>query len=281
VAVDSLLTVRGLRKQYAPRQGLSFARRQADGVVAVEGLDLDIAQGETLGLVGESGSGKSTAAYCILQLTQATSGSVAFEGHELTRLGQRELRGVRRRMQVVFQDPYAALNPRRTIEDILREPLRIHGIGTESEQRRRVRELSDRVGIDPRHLTRRPHEFSGGQRQRIVIARALALEPVLLICDEPVSALDVSVQAQILNLLMDLRDELRLGMLFIAHDLAVVRLMSDRVMVMRDGRIVEHGTAEQVYAAPRHEYTRSLLASVPAADPRKAARRVMTVDGRP
>jgi ABC-type glutathione transport system ATPase component len=267
-----LLRVEGLRKTFS-QGGSLFTRREAMTVRAVDDVSFEIRPGETLSLVGESGSGKSTTAYCVLRLVEPDAGSVTFKGTELTGLGKRELAGLRRSMQLVFQDPYGALNPRRTVEDSIIEPLRIHGVGTDEERRARARELAELVGMDPAHLPRHPQQFSGGQRQRIVIARALALGPELLVCDEPVSALDVSVQAQILNLLKDLQEELGLALLFIAHDLAVVRSMSDRVMVMQHGRVVETGTAEQVYGAPQHEYTRALLASVPIADPRRARER--------
>ena len=259
---DVLLAVSGLCKQFGAGRGI--LGRAAEPVRAVDDVSFEIRQGETLGLVGESGSGKSTTGYAILQLTRPTSGSIRFEGRELV-----ELRPIRRRMQIIFQDPYSSLDPRMTVGDIVAEPLRVHRVGDRAELRRRVHELLDNVGIEPAHAGRYPHEFSGGQRQRIGIARALALSPKLLICDEPVSALDVSVQAQILNLLNDLQEALGLTYLFIAHDLAVVRLMSDRIAVMRAGRIVETGDAEAVYTAPSHPYTKALLAAVPVPDPRR------------
>jgi oligopeptide transport system ATP-binding protein len=267
-----LLQVEGLRKSFT-QGGSFFGRREASTVHAVDDVSFTIRQGETLSLVGESGSGKSTTAYCVLRLVEPDAGSVRFKGQQLVGMPSRELGSLRRHMQLVFQDPYGALNPRRTIEDSIIEPLRIHKIGSDEERRARARELAELVGMEPAHLARHPHQFSGGQRQRIVIARALALGPELLVCDEPVSALDVSVQAQILNLLKDLQDELGLALLFIAHDLAVVRTMSDRVMVMNHGKVVETGTADEVYEAPKHEYTRALLASVPIADPRRARAR--------
>ncbi len=267
-----LLRVEGLRKTFT-QGGSLFGRREASTVHAVDDVSFEIRPGETLSLVGESGSGKSTTAYCVLRLIEPDAGSVTFKGHELVGMSRRELAPLRRHMQLVFQDPYGALNPRRTIEDSIIEPMRIHRIGTDDERRARARELAELVGMDLAHLPRHPHQFSGGQRQRIVIARALALGPELLVCDEPVSALDVSVQAQILNLLKDLQDEFGLSLLFIAHDLAVVRTMSDRVMVMNGGKVVESGTADEVYDSPRDEYTRALLASVPIADPRRARAR--------
>ncbi|HEY7794576.1 MAG TPA: ATP-binding cassette domain-containing protein [Gaiellaceae bacterium] len=275
-----LLQVTDLHKHFPIREGLIVERKVGE-VKAVNGVSFDIAQGETLGLVGESGSGKSTTGYCILQLLKPTSGSVKFEGRELTELGREELRRMRREMQIIFQDPYSSLDPRMTVGDIVGEPLVVHGIGNRKERSLRIRELLDLVGFNPSFTNRYPHEFSGGQRQRIGIARALALSPKLIVCDEPVSALDVSIQAQILNLLKDLQENLRdLGLtyLFIAHDLAVVRAMSDRIAVMNRGELVEIGPAEEVYSNPKDDYTKALLSAVPIPDPRamkerKAARR--------
>jgi ABC-type oligopeptide transport system ATPase subunit len=223
--------------------------------------------------VGESGSGKSTTAFAVLQLLRPTAGSVSFLGRELTQLRGEELRQMRREMQIVFQDPYASLNPRMTVGRILAEPLQTHGIGTRRTRRASVARLLELVGLDASYTNRYPHEFSGGQRQRIGIARALALNPKLIVCDEPVSALDVSIQAQILNLLKDLQRDLGLAYLFIAHDLAVVRAMSDTIAVMHEGRIVEQGAAEEVYMRPQTDYTRALLAAVPVADPERVQRR--------
>jgi ABC-type oligopeptide transport system ATPase subunit len=242
-------------------------------VNAVDDVSFDIFRGKTLGLVGESGSGKSTTGYCVLQVIRPTSGSVVYDGRELTEVSGEELRRTRRRMQLVFQDPHSSLDPRMTVGDIVEEPLAIHRVGTRRERRGRVRELLDTVGFDPSFTNRYPHEFSGGQRQRIGIARALALSPDLLVLDEPVSALDVSIQAQILNLLKDLQREFGLTYLFIAHDLAVVRTMSDRIAVMNEGKIVEMAQAEEVYGNPKHRYTRELLAAVPIPDPRKMKER--------
>jgi oligopeptide transport system ATP-binding protein len=275
-----LLQVTDLHKHFPIREGLLIERKVGE-VKAVNGVSFEIAQGETLGLVGESGSGKSTTGYCVLQLLKPTSGSVKFEGVELTELGREELRRMRREMQIIFQDPYSSLDPRMTVGDIVGEPLIVHGIGSRKERALRIRELLDLVGFNPSFTNRYPHEFSGGQRQRIGIARALALSPKLIVCDEPVSALDVSIQAQILNLLKDLQENLRdLGLtyLFIAHDLAVVRAMSDRIAVMNRGELVEIGPAEQVYSNPQDDYTKALLSAVPIPDPRamkerKAARR--------
>jgi oligopeptide transport system ATP-binding protein len=263
----ALLEVRALTKHFPVRRGF-LIERTVDAVKAVDGVSFDVAEGETLGLVGESGSGKSTTGYCVLQLLKPTSGSIRFMGKELTELGREELRKLRREMQIVFQDPYSSLDPRMTVGDIVAEPLIVHGIGTRKDRRKRVRELLEVVGFNPNFTNRYPHEFSGGQRQRIGIARALALSPKLIVCDEPVSALDVSIQAQILNLLKDLQEEFKLTYLFIAHDLAVVRTMSDRIAVMNRGKLVELGPAEEVYRHPKDEYTRALLTAVPVPDPR-------------
>jgi oligopeptide transport system ATP-binding protein len=269
---EPLLTVRGLQKYFPVRAGFLW-ERTVDYVKAVDGVDFEIPEGTTLGLVGESGSGKSTTGYCVLQLLKPTGGSVRFDGQELTELGNEELRKMRRQMQIVFQDPYSSLNPRMTVGDIVSEPLEVHGIGTRKSRRESVRQLLDVVGFDPTFTNRYPHEFSGGQRQRIGIARALALNPKLIVCDEPVSALDVSIQAQILNLLRDLQRDFGLTYLFIAHDLAVVRAMSDTIAVMNQGVIVEAGPAEQIYTSPQNEYTKALLTAVPVADPRRQRER--------
>jgi ABC-type oligopeptide transport system ATPase subunit len=267
-----LLEVTDLEKYFPIKSGL-LIDRTVDYVRAVDGVSFQIRQGETLGLVGESGSGKSTTGYCILRLLEPTGGSIRFEGRELTTLGREDMRKVRRELQIVFQDPYASLDPRMTVGDIVAEPLAVHGIGSRRDRRSRVRELLDVVGFDPSFVNRYPHEFSGGQRQRIGIARALALNPKLIVCDEPVSALDVSIQAQILNLLKDLQDEFGLTYLFIAHDLAVVRAMSDRIAVMNKGKLIEVGPAEEVYTKPTEEYTQALLTAVPIPDPRKMQER--------
>ena len=264
---DPLLTVTDLEKHFPVKSGV-LIERQVDVVKAVDGVTFEIAESETLGLVGESGSGKSTTGYCILQLMRPTSGSVVFDGRELTTMGREDLRRMRREMQIVFQDPYSSLDPRMTVGDIVAEPLVIHGIGTRRDRGARVRELLDVVGFNPTYTNRYPHEFSGGQRQRIGIARALALSPKLIVCDEPVSALDVSIQAQILNLLKDLQQDFGLTYLFIAHDLAVVRAMSDRIAVMNRGKLVELGPAEEVYVEPKDAYTKALLSAVPVPDPR-------------
>ncbi|MDX1385327.1 MAG: ATP-binding cassette domain-containing protein, partial [Thermoanaerobaculia bacterium] len=268
---DPLLQVRGLEVHFPVRSRRLF-QRQGGAVRAVDGVDLDVYPGETLGLVGESGCGKSTTGRGILQLDRPTAGEVRFDGIELTgewrrRLGRwvwsETLRDLRGRMQMIFQDPYACLDPRMTVESIVAEPLRTVGVASGAELRGRVQELMRRVGMDPRYIRRYPHEFSGGQRQRIGIARALALEPELIVADEPISALDVSIQAQILNLMERLQEELGLTYIFIAHDLAAVRHISDRIAVMYLGRIVESGPVPAVFDRPRHPYTEALLSCVP------------------
>jgi ABC-type oligopeptide transport system ATPase subunit len=266
--VSALLEVTDLRKWFPVRRGV-IVERTVDYVKAVDDVSFEIHEGETLGLVGESGSGKSTTGYAVLQLLKPTGGSVRFMGKELTTMSRSDLREMRREMQIVFQDPYSSLNPRMTVGNIVAEPLTVHGIGTRRSREATVRDLLETVGFNPDFTNRYPHEFSGGQRQRIGIARALALNPRLIVCDEPVSALDVSIQAQILNLLKDLQRDLGLAYLFVAHDLAVVRTMSDRIAVMNKGKLVETGLAEQVYGNPQDEYTRALLAAVPVPDPRR------------
>ena len=268
----ALLSVSELEKHFPIRKGVLW-ERTVGAVKAVDGVSFNVAEGETLGLVGESGSGKSTTGYCILQLLKPTSGSIKFMGKELTKLGREELRRMRREMQIIFQDPYASLDPRMTVGGIVAEPLEVHGIGTRRSRAETVRRLLEIVGFDPNFTNRYPHEFSGGQRQRIGVARALALNPKLIVCDEPVSALDVSIQAQILNLLKDLQRDFGLTYLFISHDLAVVRTMSDRIAVMNQGKLVEVGTAEQVYHHPRDEYTKALFAAVPVPDPTRQRER--------
>ncbi len=273
-----LLEVRHLVKHFPVGGG--FLGRGAGLVRAVDDVSFTIRRGETLGLVGESGCGKTTTGRAILQLERATSGQVLFEGRDLTTLDEVELRDERRRMQVIFQDPYGSLNPRMTVGQMLAEPLAVHGIVRESAGRAaRVRELLERVGLLPQHAFRYPHELSGGQRQRVGIARALAMEPTLIVCDEPVSALDVSIQAQIINLLEDLQRELGLTYLFIAHDLAVVRHISDWIVVMYLGKIVEIADRRALYEDPQHPYTKALLAAVPIPDPELEARRERVVLG--
>ena len=271
-ANGSLLEVRGLKKYYPMRRGV-FSR--VSGYVrAVDGVDLALRPGETLGLVGESGSGKTTTGRCILRLTEPTEGSIAFEGVDLLGLSPSEMRRMRRQIQVIFQDPYGSLNPRMRVGSIVGEPLAIHKIAKGSDRENRVADLLCKVGLDPSAMRRYPHEFSGGQRQRIGIARALALNPKLIICDEPVSALDVSVQAQVINLLMDLQEEYSLTYLFIAHDLSVVEHISDRVAVMYLGKIVEVADAEELYRDPKHPYTKALLSAVPVPDPTVTSQRI-------
>jgi oligopeptide transport system ATP-binding protein len=262
---ETLLQVRDLKKHF-PITGGVFAK-QVGEVKAVDGLTFEVKKGETLGLVGESGCGKSTTGRLLLRLLDPTEGTVIFEDKEITSLSKEEMRKLRREMQMVFQDPYASLNPRHTIEKILEEPLIVHGIGNKEERIKRVHEILDVVGLSSYHAKRYPHQFSGGQRQRIGIARALMTKPKLIIADEPVSALDVSIQSQVLNLMEDLQKEFGLTYIFIAHDLGVVRHISDRVGVMYLGRIVELSTSEQLYAKPMHPYTEALLLAVPVPDP--------------
>ena len=274
-----LLEVTDLVKHF-PIQGGILVNRAVGAVRAVDGVSFAIQPGETLGLVGESGCGKSTLARTILQLLSPTSGSVRFEGTEIAGMGRKKLRPLRREMQMIFQDPYASLNPRKRIEQIVGDPMKLHGIAEGKELRKQTEELLERVGLAPEHISRFPHEFSGGQRQRIGIARALALKPKLIIADEPVSALDVSIQAQIINLLEDLQEEFHLTYIFVAHDLGVVRHVADRVAVMYLGKIAEMGPADDVYANPVHPYTEALLSAVPIPDPRaNCARQERILEG--
>ena len=262
---DSLLLIEHLVK-YFPIKAQSFFGSRQD-VRAVDDVSLEVRRGETVGLVGETGCGKSTLARCIIRLENPTSGRIVFDGHDITRARDDELRPYRQQMQMVFQDPYSSLNPRRRVGSIIGDPFEIHGIASAVERKRRVQELMDLVGLNPEHYNRFPAQFSGGQRQRIGIARAIALKPRLLVCDEPVSALDVSIRAQILNLLADLQKELSLTILFISHDLSVVRHVSDRIAVMYLGKVVEIASAQDLFEHARHPYTRALLSAIPIADP--------------
>ncbi len=277
---EKLVDVRNLKMYFPVTAGFLVQRKVADNK-AVDNVSFDIKRSETMGLVGESGCGKSTTGRAILQLYKPTEGEVIFDGTDLAKLGGRALRGYRRRMQMIFQDPYASLNPRMSIRDIISEPLVIHGIGNGAERRERVAELMRIVGLNPFYASRFPHEFSGGQRQRIGIARALAVSPDFIVCDEPVSALDVSIQAQIINLLEELQEQFGLTYLFIAHDLAVVRHISDRVGVMYLGKLMELADRNEIYDNPLHPYTKALLSAVPIPDPvleRKRERIILTGD---
>mgnify|MGYP001081214548 CR=1 FL=1 len=268
---EVLLSVRNLKKHFPIHRGVF--RRQVGAVRAVDGVSFDIYQGETLGLVGESGCGKSTTGRTILQLLEPTEGEVYFNDKNLVDMGKSELRRQRRNMQMIFQDPYASLNPRLTVGGIVAEPLEVHSIGNNKERRERVKDLLQLVGLNAYFIKRYPHEFSGGQRQRIGVARALATNPSFIVADEPISALDVSIQAQVVNLLDDLKAELGLTYLFIAHDLSMVRYISDRVAVMYLGKIVELSDRDEVYDHPLHPYTQALLSAIPIPDPKKEAQR--------
>jgi peptide/nickel transport system ATP-binding protein len=268
-----LLEVSDLVKFFPVRAGVLL--RKTGDVHAVDGISFNLKQGETLGLVGESGCGKSTVGLTILNLLPATSGEVRFEGRNLSDLSRREWRSLRREMQIIFQDPMESLNARQTIGSILAEPFTIHGIGTPEDRRGRAEDLLERVGLPRNAADRFPHEFSGGQRQRIGIARAIALKPKLIICDEAVSALDVSVRAQIINLLLELQQEMKLALLFIAHDLSVVRHVSDQVAVMYLGKIVEQASADDIYLRPRHPYTKALVSAIPEPDPNRRRERIV------
>jgi oligopeptide/dipeptide ABC transporter ATP-binding protein len=268
---EPLLTLTDVVKHFPVRTG--NLRRSRDVVHAVDGVSLEVAEGETLGLVGETGCGKSTLARCVARLFDITSGQIVFDGRDISKLKARQMRPLRRDIQMIFQDPYGSLNPKRRVGAIIGDPFAIHGVASGDDRRRRVQELMELVGLNPEHYNRFPAEFSGGQRQRIGVARALALKPKLIICDEPVSALDVSIQAQIVNLLSDLQEQLKLTYIFIAHDLSVVRHVSNRVALMYLGKVVELAPVEQIYETPRHPYANALLSAVPVPDPASASKR--------
>ncbi len=273
---EELLVVEDVKKHFAVTRGIIF-QKQVGSVKAVDGVSFTVHEGETLGIVGESGCGKSTLARCIMRLLDTTSGRIVFDGRDITKLSRARMRPIRRDMMMVFQDPYASLNGRKRVGFIIAEALEVHKMGTNAEIKRRVQELLEVVGLNPEHYNRFPHEFSGGQRQRIGVARALAVNPKLIVCDEPVSALDVSVQAQILNLLRDLQQDFGLTYIFIAHDLNVVRHISDRVMVMYLGQVAELANKDSLYAEPKHPYTGALLSAVPIPNPERGRARTPVV----
>ncbi|NEA32178.1 dipeptide ABC transporter ATP-binding protein [Streptomyces sp. SID13031] len=269
---EALLEVKGLQRYFPVTRGIVF-QRQTGAVKAVDGIDLTIRSGETLGVVGESGCGKTTTGRLVTRLDEPTGGTIRFEGSDITHLSRQKMRPFRRQVQMIFQDPFSSLNPRQTIGTIIAAPFEIQKVKSEGGTKKAVQALMERVGLNPEHYNRYPHEFSGGQRQRIGVARALALRPKLIVCDEPVSALDVSIQAQIVNLLEDLQDEFNLAYLFIAHDLSVIRHISDRVAVMYLGKVVEIADRDELYNHARHPYTHALLSAVPEADPDALAHR--------
>ncbi|MDH4266040.1 MAG: dipeptide ABC transporter ATP-binding protein [Deltaproteobacteria bacterium] len=270
---EHLLEIRALKKYYPIKKGVF--RRIVGWVQAVDGVNLYVDQGEALGLVGESGCGKSTIGKCVLKLVEPTAGTIIFAGQDLGTVGPHKIKSYRKKVQAIFQDPYSSLNPRMSVEDIVGEPLRVHSLYPPSERRSKVEDLLQKVGLGPEYMSRYPHEFSGGQRQRIGIARALALQPEVIICDEPVSALDVSVQAQVINLLDDLKEEFQLSYLFIAHDLSVVEHVSDRIAVMYLGKIVEVAGYSELYSQPLHPYSQALLRAIPLPDPRHKKKRTL------
>jgi oligopeptide/dipeptide ABC transporter ATP-binding protein len=279
VSGDELLVVENLKKHFPVTRGIIF-QKQVAAVKAVDGVSFSVRKGETLGVVGESGCGKSTMARCVMRLLDTTDGRIVFDGRDITNLSRSDMRPIRREMMMIFQDPYASLNARKRVGFIVAEALEVHKLGTPAEIKRRVQELLEVVGLNPEHYNRFPHEFSGGQRQRIGVARALAVNPKLIVCDEPVSALDVSVQAQILNLLKDLQRDFGLTYVFIAHDLNVVRHISDRVMVMYLGKVAELAAKSQLYEAPKHPYTGALLSAVPIPNPELGrARKHIVLEG--
>ena len=274
---NELLSVKDLKKHFPVEEGFFKSRKRV--VHAVDGISFDLGKNEVLSLVGESGSGKSTTGRLILRLLEPTEGEIIFMGDDISNAGRRRMKELRRQMQIIFQDPYASLNPRMTVGEIVEEPLIVHKIGTKQERREEVASLLQKVGLNPEVMRRYPHEFSGGQRQRIGIARAIALKPGLIVADEPVSALDVSIQSQVINLLKDLQEENNMAYLFIAHDLNIVRIISDRVAVMYLGIIVEHAGVEELFKRPLHPYTQALLSAIPVPDPSKKERKIILLEG--
>lgn len=274
---ETLLSVKNLKMHFPVEEGLFRSRKRV--VHAVDGISFDLGRNEVLSLVGESGSGKSTTGRLILRLLEPTEGEITFMGEDISNAGKKRMKELRRHMQIIFQDPYASLNPRMTVGDIVEEPLIVHKSGTKQERRDEVARLLQKVGLNPEVMRRYPHEFSGGQRQRIGIARAIALKPGLIVADEPVSALDVSIQSQVINLLKELQEENQISYLFIAHDLNIVRIISDSIAVMYLGKIVEHAEAEELFKRPLHPYTQALLSAIPVPDPSKKGRKVILLEG--